>query len=183
MNNMGQGDNTARGASRLYLFAKTLYDALPRRVRILVRPMTSRYELLRGLRPEVWMVAGEEKGSHLPLSICLYATTNEYRSYLLELIFGSSFHARYLGRTWLWNVFKTIPKAAAGCSMVFAEVDQSHLKLLGARGGIVIPAWVSGEVNLPRESKVMRAKNLQYVLRKIRQHGLEFEISPGSATL
>ncbi len=177
MNNMNQRDNTPRGASPLYVFAKTLYYALPRRVRILARPMASRYELLRGLRPEVWMVAGKEKGSHLPLSICLYATTKEYRSYLLELIFGSSFHARYLGRTWLWKVFKTIPKAAAGCSMVFAEVDQSHLKVLGARGGIVIPAWVSGEVNLPRGPKVMRSKSLQFVLRKIRRHGLEFEIS------
>jgi hypothetical protein len=171
-----QKDNI-RGAGRLSLFARTLYKALWPRLRIFAHPIRLCSELLRPLRPSVWIVTGEEKGSHLPLSICLSATTDEYKSYLLELIFGSSFRARCLGRTWLWNVFKTMPKAAGGCSMVFAEVHQRHLKLLGARGGIVIPAWIFGEVDLPRGPVVMKRKSHQYVVRKIRQNHLEFEIS------
>ena len=176
MNTVDQKDNI-RGAGRLSLFARTLYKALRTRLRIFAHPIRLCSELLRPLRPHVWIVTGEEKGSHLPLSICLSATTDEYKSYLLELIFGSSFRARYLGRTWLWNVFKTTPKTAGGCSMVFAEVDRRYLKLLGGGRGIVIPAWIFGEVDLPRGPVVMKRKSHLYVLRKIRQNHLEFEIS------
>jgi hypothetical protein len=165
-----QEEDPARGVGRLDAFARRLYRALTSLI-------ARRYRATRRLRPEVWIITGEERVTGLPLSVCLYVTSKEYKSYLIDLIFGSSFRPHYLGRTWLWNAFKAIPRAAAGCSLVIAEVEESHLKLPGAKSGLVIPAWVYGQVDLPRGPGLMRSKSIQDDLRKIRQHALEFEVS------
>ena len=170
-------DSPAGGRGRLYLLLKRVYSVLPSGLRNAAHPLAKLYGLLNGLRPEVWIVTGEEKGSHLPLSACLYTTTSEHRNYLLELIFGTSFRQRYLGRAWLWNVFRKFPKEARGCSMVFAEVHKSHLKLIGPGGGVVIPVWVSGEVDLPLPEQVMGSKSVRSDLRRIRNNAFECEIT------
>ena len=176
---VGAGNDTrrvARVAAAAGLFAKNLYHALPPRLRNAADPFVISYRLLRRLRPEVWIVTGEEQGSHLPLSVCIYAATSQDKNYLFELIFGSTFQACYLGRTWLWNVFRTIPQEASGCSMVFAEVHQSHLELIGP-GGMVIPTWMSAEINLPRPRSVMKSNSVLCDLRKIRDNALECGIT------
>jgi hypothetical protein len=180
MRNEDQEEDPAHGVSRLEVFTGRLHHALPPRLRDLTSVVARRYRIIRRLRPEVWIITGEERGTGLPLSVCLYVTSKEYKSYLLDLIFGSSFSPRYLGRTWLWNAFKAIPRAAAGCSLVIAEVEESHLKLPGAKSGLVIPAWVYGQVDLPRGPGLLRSKSIQDDLRKIRQHSLEFEVSRDS---
>ena len=162
---------------RLYRFAKTLYRAIPRPLRALAYPIAAKSVLIRRLRPEVWIIAGEEQVSHLPLSVCLYAATNENRIYLQNLIFGSSFRARYIGRIWLWNAFTGLPEAAKGCSIVIADVHDRHLKLMGARAGIIIPAWVRGYVDLPRSPAVIRRDSVKDIQRRIRREGLEFEVT------
>lgn len=129
---------------------------------------------LRRLRSEVWVLTGEERNSHLPLSVCLYATTQEYKSTLQSLIFDS-FQATYLGRGWLWKAFRGLPPAAAGCSVVIAEVHERHVKWMGKSSGIVIPAWVRGHVPLPRGHEVMKRFSIKNILRKIRQQKLESE--------
>ena len=162
---------------RLYGLTRSVYRAIPRSVRSLAYPIAVQSVLLRRLRPEVWVVSGDERSSHLPLSVCIYAATNENRIYLQSLIFGSSFQAQFAGRTWLWKIFKNTPKAAGGCSVVIADVHERHLKLAGASAGVVIPAWIRGYVDLPRGPEVMNRDSVKDIQRRIRRLGFEYEVT------
>jgi hypothetical protein len=166
--------NFSRG---LHALGKKAYQSVPPKIRVLMNPTLQVYAQFRRLRPEVWRVSGREPKSGLPISICLYVATEECRSYLLRVFFGSSYHAEFLGRVWLWNICKQISKGANGCSMAVAEMVQEHLRFIDATGGFVIPAWVTGELELPLASRVIRHKSLQSDLRNIRQNCLEFEIT------
>jgi hypothetical protein len=161
---------------RLYGLTRAIYRAIPRSVRNLAYPIAVQSVLLRRLRPEIWIVSGEERSSHLPLSVCIYAATTENRIYLQSLIFGSTFQAQFLGRTWLWNVFKKTPTAAEGCSVVIADVHERHLNLTGAGAGVVIPSWVRGYVDLPRPPEVMSRDSVKDIQRRIRRLRLEYEV-------
>lgn len=164
-------------AKRLHSLARTVYRSLPTRFRAIANPAASWYDRIRRLRLEVWRITGEERESNLPLSIGLCVLTKEYKSYLLDLIFGSSFQEQYFGRIWIWNVFKKIPQVLSGCSAIVAEIHESHLSFLGSSIGFVIPAWVTGETNLPLDPRMLRHKSVQSDIRKIRHQRLEFEIT------
>jgi hypothetical protein len=160
---------------RLYQLGKAFYRAVPPRLRALLYPIAEHGVLLRRLRPEVWIISGEERVSRLPLSVCLYSMTDEYKDYLQNLIFGDLFQARYLGRAWLWKAFNSLPAAAGGCSILIAEVHVRHLKWMGANAGIVVPAWIRGHAPLPRGPEVMNRTSVKKILRKIRQQKWEYE--------
>jgi len=168
---------TAGVAGRLLSFCKAVYQSLPKPLRVWVSPATFYFHgLLSSIRPQVWSIRGDVRGSQLPISVCLYSTTAQFRSFAGELIFGASFRSNYLGKAWVWNTQK-VPKGASGFAMVLSETDAPFLSLLRAASGVVIPAWVYGEAALPRshrEKQRMSSKDRQ---RKIRQHSLEFEIT------
>ncbi len=159
---------------QLYRLGKALYRAVPSRVRARLYPIAANAVLLRRLRPEIWVLSGEEKSTHLPLSVCLYAVTQEYKNTLQNLMFASC-RGTYLGRGWLWNAFKALPDAAGECSIVVAEVHERHLKWVGKNAGTVIPAWIRGHVPLPRGPAVMKDSRVKRGLRRIRQYQLSYE--------
>lgn len=174
---VGTAVSTPGGPRRqLYQLGKALYRAVPSRVRARLYPIAANAVLLRRLRPEIWVLTGEEKSSHLPLSVCLYVTNQEYKSNLENVIFDSC-QGTYLGRGWLWNAFKALPAGAAECSIVVAEVHERHLKWVGKNAGIVIPAWIRGHVPLPRSPAVMKNLNVKRIFRRVRQHDLSYEIT------
>ncbi|MDP9051841.1 MAG: GNAT family N-acetyltransferase [Acidobacteriota bacterium] len=161
----------------LYLLGRVLYRAVPPRLRAFLAPIAAHVVLLRRLRPEVWIITGEERVSHLPLSVCLYSVTEEYRDYLQNVTFGDLFQARYLGHTWLWRASSTPPAAAGSCSILIAEVHERHLKQMGTSAGIVVPAWIRGHALLPRGPEVMQRSSIKEILRKMRQRGWEYEVT------
>jgi len=122
------------------------------------------------------VLSGLEKNTRLPLSVCVYWVTPEYRGTVRRLIFDSC-RETYLGQGWLWNAFKALPEAAAGCSMVIAEVHERHLKWAGKDAGIVIPTWIRGHVPLPRGPAVMKDSRIKRIHRRIRQHELSWELT------
>jgi hypothetical protein len=166
-----------RPKRRMYRLARAFYHSIPGPLRAIGQPLALHSQLLKRLRPEVWIIEGHEQKSQLPLSVCLYVTTNEYKRYLENLIFGSSFRARYIGQTWLWNAFRQTPKGAASCSMTIAEVHDRHLKWMGSGAGIVIPAWIQGTMQLPRGPEQMNRDSIKAVLRKIMKQGMEYEVT------
>jgi hypothetical protein len=168
---------TPRDAFRLFPFAKKVYLALPRRLRAFVSPIGYFfYDLLNSLRPEAWCLTGEMQGSQLPISVCLFVMTAQSRSYVCKLIFGSSFQARYLGRTWVWNADKP-HEAASGCAIVFSALHAPYVRLLRTGCGIPIPTWLYGEAELPRGQAAINSKSTKSALRRIRNNSLEFEIT------
>jgi len=171
-------DRVSRRPKRhMYRLARALYHSIPESLRAIGYPIALHSQLLKRLRPEMWIIEGQERESKLRLSICLYITTNEYKRYLENLTFGTSFEAKYIGQTWLWNAFRETPRAAAGCSMTIAEVHDRHLNWMGPAAGIVIPAWIRGSIDLPRGPEQMNRDSIKTVLRKIMKQGMEYEVT------
>lgn len=164
------------GVGTLLTLAKRLYYRLPVRLHWVSSPAVFCYRFLKRLRPELWLVTGEERSSHLPLSV-LCAASNQSKAYLRKLIFKPPFHEQNLGRTWVWNILKRLQKAAPGCSVILTEVEKSHCRLLGRKGWFFIPSWVRGEAPLPRDPSVMKSRSVQSDLRRIRKCALDFEVT------
>ncbi len=132
-------------------------------------------EWLYHLRVQLWLVEGEERHSHLPLSI-LCGLRGETKNYLLKLIYGDCYRQRSLGRFWLWNVVKAIPAAGSGCSMILLWTCDSQLRRFGRPSDwFLLPDWVLGEVALPRDAQATR--KVRGDLQKIRHHALRFEVT------
>ena len=128
------------------------------------------------LRVELWRVDGEEQHGRLPLSIlCAVSDNIQNKNYLLELIFGDSYRQRCLGRYWLWNLAKACQAEASDCSIIIGECCESHLRLTGRGNWFLIPIWVLGGVDLPREAGATR--KVKGDIQKIRHHALQFEIT------
>ena len=178
---LGDSNRRNRGnpvaAARLLSFGKAVYRALPKRLRVIAGPVTFFfYRLLSSLRPQVWSVIGDLKGTTLPISICMYSTTAPFRNYASKLMLDPSYCSIYLGRTWVWNTHKPLKAASAG-SVLFSEIEAPLTKLLRAGCGVSIPAWVHGEVALPRNKRKKERHNSNYLRTKIHKHSLELEIS------
>jgi hypothetical protein len=126
-------------------------------------------------RVELWRVEGEEQNSRLPLSIlCAVNDDDHERNYVLQLIFGDSYCQKRLGRFWLWNLGKTI-SAASNCSFIVLRLCDLHLKVARMGDWFLIPAWLLGEVDLPRNSQANH--KVSGDLRRIRRHELQGEIT------
>jgi hypothetical protein len=131
-------------------------------------------EWLYYLRVKVWLIEGEEQHSHLPMRV-LCGLRNETKNYLLKVIFGDCYRQRYLGRFWLWNVSRAIP-AASPCSMILLWTCDAHLKRFARRNDwFLLPDWVLGEVDLPRDAAATR--RVRGALQKIRQNSLGFQVT------
>ncbi len=162
---------------------RAFFDAVPPRLRgaigalrwVVSRPVAA-VQWLRRLRVDVWLAEGEELHSGSPLSV-LCAVSEHEQKYLLELIFRKPYRRGHLGRHWLWNIAESPSATASACSLVILETDESHLKCALARShnSYFIPGWVFGEVTLPRDPEATRKVNGD--LRRIRRHGLQFEIT------
>ena len=87
-----------------------------------------------------------------------------------------SYCSVYLGRTWVWNTHKSL-KVPGACSVLFSEIDAPLTNLLRAGCGVLIPAWVHGEVALPRSKKKKERQKSNYLQTKIHKQSLEVAIS------
>jgi hypothetical protein len=130
---------------------------------------------LRMLRVELWSVEGEEQHSRESLSIlCAVSNASNNKNYALKLIFGDTYRQRCLGRYWLWNIAKAI-RTAPGCAMILGEFCESHAKMTGLSHWFVLPTWLFGEVELPRDAKADR--KVRGNLQKVRHNDLQYEVT------
>ena len=157
-----------------------IYRHLPLVCRRLLDPIANCYRWLRCLRVDLWSASGIERHSQLPMSVLLGIPAAE-KTYLLGLMFGTSFQQASLGRVWSWNMSKVAQAASVDHSLLVVRVEKPQYRAKVKRGFLVIPNWVSGEINLPLDSKVMRSHAVVSDLKKIRDHKLEFDITRESS--
>lgn len=156
--------------------AEALYQRIPFCFRWVFSPLVFCSRLFRQIRPDVWILSGEEQSSRIPLAV-LCSAHNWGRSYLAGLIFGASFQEEYLGRAWLWNVSKMSKKTDRSCSLMLVQVSESLSRLLGKDNWFYIPGWVVGEVDIPPAPVVMNSESVKSDLRRIRKNELQFEVT------
>ena len=157
---------------------KKIHENIPPRLSVVFSPFVTCFVFLKNLRHELWIVQGEEKGSGLPLSI-LISCRDQDRNLLLQLIYGNSnkYKEFYIGSAWQWDISKKIKKYGTDCSFMLVEVANSQRNLLREANWFYIPRWVTGVVDIPCSSEIMKSKSIKNDLRKIRKNAFQYEVT------
>ncbi|MHC4806120.1 MAG: hypothetical protein ACYTBX_07630, partial [Planctomycetota bacterium] len=107
-----------------------------------------------------------------------YIGSETHKNFLAKLAFGNSYKEDYIGKTWLWRIFKTVKTRAHACSLMVAEAPKSSLVLFGKKKCFYIPLWVTGEVDISADvSSLIRNESLKSDLRRIKRNKLHFELT------
>jgi len=130
---------------------------------------------LCGLRVEVWRVEGTEKWSGLPISM-LCAASHQTKAYLGRLLMGDSYRETLLGKKWLWKVSKFLPQVP-DCSLIAMAAQRRQVKYLHLQASFYVPGWIELEIDLPSSGRFMTGKQFRDDLRRIRKHGLRYEVT------
>jgi hypothetical protein len=126
---------------------------------------------------DVWIITGEEILSKQKLGI-IYIGSEKHKNFLTTLAFDNSYKEDYVGKTWLWRIFKTVKARGHVCSLMVAEVPKSSLIFFGKKKCFFIPFWVFGEVDISVDtSSLIRNDSLKSDLRRIRKNKLHFELT------
>jgi hypothetical protein len=155
---------------------KNVYHKTPGSLQFIYWPLKFIDKHINKLRYEVWILKGEEILSKQQLGI-IYAFTGgsrENMDFLINLAFGNSCKEHCLGKSWLWNIYRT-KKKGQDCSLMVLEASQSLRRLLGMNC-VYIPGWIFGQVDIADDSLLFKKKSLKSDLSKIRKNNLRFEV-------
>jgi len=134
-------------------------------------------EIVNSLILNVWIVMGEEILSKQKLAI-IYIGSEKNKNFLTKVAFGNSYKEDYIGKTWLWRIFKTVKAKGHACSLMVAEVPKNSLMLFGKKKCFYIPSWVQGELKTSIDtSQHIKNESLKSDLRKITRNKLHFELT------
>ena len=158
-----------------------MYKMIHNKITAGVRHILSRVKLIRRIWEililNVWVITGEEILSKQKLAI-IYIGSEEHKNFLTKLAFGNSYKEDYIGKTWLWSIFKTVKAREHACSLMVAEVPKSSLMLFGKKKCFYIPLWVRGEVDISVDiSSLIKSQSLKSDLRRIARNNLHFELT------
>lgn len=143
-------------------------------IRRILLPLVRRpRRIIRRLRPELWLVEGNEATSGRPLSVLCAGVG----SYLLELAFGDSYRKRPAGRVWLWSLSRAVKEKGRGSALALIGVRGPYLRLVNLANSFLIPHWVRGEVDIPLGPSVLSNSSVKSDLRQIQKHQLHFSIT------
>jgi hypothetical protein len=101
--------------------------------------------------------------------------SKENMNLLIKLAFGSSYEEHYLGKSWGWQIGRTVREKGYQCSLMVLEAPASFRRLL-RKNSFHIPGWIFGEVDISDYSSLLKNSSLQSDLRRIRKNSLNFEI-------
>ncbi len=158
---------------------KAIYWKMPAPLRWLLAPVKIIGKLLNIIRPDVWIMTGNELSGGQPLGI-IFAGLEIDKNYIRMLAFGDSGRENHVGRKWLWNIRKLRDKEAEGCSLLVIEAPHCSGRLSAKLNYLFIPSWVNGELDISAErSSIFRSRNksLQSDLRRIRKNNLHYEVT------
>jgi hypothetical protein len=164
--------------NKLLIAAKEIYYRVPTFIRFVFWPAAQIYGLACLFRGDQWIIRGEEVSSKQTLAI-LFTGNELNKNYLAELAFGSSHVDKHLGSRWLWQVSLKVKNGNFDCSLVITELPEAFRMLFRKKNCFYVPCWISGEIDIPADilSIIKKEDTLQSYLRRIRKHGLQFDIT------
>jgi len=120
------------------------------------------------------LLEGTERVSGQTIRV-LYSGLQEQGNYIAGLVFGNEHRETETGRIWIWRALKHARETDA--DILIAEADRMCSPLLKGRGGVFIPCWVKGEVNLKEVlHRFEHSADLKGDRRRIRKNRLTFEV-------
>jgi len=159
---------------------KKIYHKFPTCFRWLFWPVKLAFKLINNSRLDLWILSGEEITSHQKLSI-IYAGTEVHRNYFTKMAYDNSFNENYLGKVWLWKVFKVVKEKGYACSLIVVAVDGPLCTLFRNRTYFNIPFWVSSLINISVDSSLLTGnKSVKSDITKIKNNKLSFETTQDS---
>ncbi len=176
---MGSRDSRKSTIEQMVLRGKAVYWKVPAPLRWLLAPVRVVWSLLRIIRPDVWIMAGNEISSGKELGI-VFAGLEIDKNYIKTLALGDSCRERHVGRKWLWNIRKIRDKEGQDCSLLIVEAPHCSAGLSAKMKYLYIPSWVTGELDISAErSAIFRSRNksLQSDLSRIKRNNLHFDVT------
>ena len=149
-----------------------------RRILLRVELIRRIWEILNILILNVWVITGKEILSKQKLTI-IYIGSEKHKNFLTKLAFDNSYKEDYIGKTWLWRIFKTVKARGHACSLMVAEAPKSSLVLFGKKKCFYVPFWVTGEVDISADisSLIRNKRSLKSDLGRIKKNNLHFELT------
>ena len=164
-------------ANSMKEIAKKIYRKIPACLRWILWPIKLTFKFISISRLDLWILKGEEITSHEELSI-VYAGTEINKNYFARMAYASSFSENYLGKVWLWKVFKMVKEKSHTCSLMVVAVDKSVCTLLGNQACFNIPFWVSSLADISDDiSFLAKRRSLKSDITKITNNKFSFEIT------
>jgi len=182
---MDSRDNRKATIAELIRRGKAIYWKMPAPLRWPLFPVKMICKLFTVVRPDVWIMRGNEQFSGQPLGI-IFAGLEIDKNYIRTLAFGDSCREQRLGRTWLWNVRKASMKSGHDCALLVIEAPHCSAVLSRRLKYLLIPTWVDGELNIAAERAAIfktRNKSLRSDLCRIRKHNLQYEAAQSLSQL
>lgn len=165
--------------SILTVVGKRLYHKTPAYLQCFFWPVKSIYKLLDTLRLNLWILLGDEISSKQRLVI-VYAGHGENKNFIAKLAFDYSHRENYIGKKWLWEIPEFVKVGNHDCSLMVIEVPYSFCRFFKKIKYLIVPCWVSGELDVSVESpSIFKNKNtsLNSDLRRIRKNNLHFKVT------
>ncbi len=158
-------------------FGKRIYYKIPPCLRWFFWPVRLAVKLIDISRLDLWVLSGEEITSHQELSI-VYAGTKINKNYFTKMAYDNSFSENYLGRVWIWKIFKVVKEKGHNCSLMVVAVDRPLCTLFRKRACFDIPFWVTNLTDISGDSSLItKNKSIKSTINKIRKNNLFFEIT------
>ncbi len=129
--------------------------------------------LLDLIKPNVWILDGDEKSTNKPLKI-LYIGTKRDKSYMTRTVFNSTCNEVYLGEKFFWHVYYLLNRNKYKCSLAIIEGTFIDRRLYRSMKDFFVPFWVDSTTDLPLAFTNRSAKT---ALKRIRKNELEYIVT------
>jgi len=143
-------------------------------------PLFRRHRRLRRHRLSVSRIEGVvADGGHSLTVLC--SATKQNREYLLRQLFAKVTRETAPATVRLPAAFRPGFRRRNNSGLVILETNRDLHQSLDAGGWFFIPAWVTGQVQLPSSAQTRRSGTTRNIHRKIRKHGFTCEVSRAEA--
>ena len=168
---------------QLLLIIKRIYYKIPKCLRWILWPLLLIYKLIKlhkVLRPQVWIIRGDEISSNQELGIIYAGCQGTNKNFVADLAFGSSFDEYYIGRRWLWRIPQVAKESNHNCGLMVAEVPIYFHALSEKSKCFYVPSYVDWEIDV---SSYLKKDSVKTDARTIRKNNLDFELTSSISKL
>ena len=166
-----------------FQIAKRIYYKIPNSIRRILLPLLLIYKLiklLKVLRPQVWIIKGDEISSNHELAIIYAGCKGANKNFVADMAFGSSFSEYCIGKKWLWRIPKGAKECNHSCGLMVAEVPSYFHILSNKLKCFYVPSWIDWEVDV---SSYLKKDSVKTDARAIRKNNLDFELTNSRSEL
>ena len=167
------------GVKKLLLTGERFYHKSLTCLRWILSPLRRICTLFNILKPNVWIITGDEVSSRQELVI-IYAGREKDKNFLVSLAFEGTFEENYIGKAWLWKIPEIAKDNDRDCSLIVAEIPRFYRMLCGKTKCLYVPSWISGEIDISVDNPSLfkhRNTSLKSDISKIRRNKLRFEVT------